>query len=60
MKGVGMLVVSLRDGNFRILVSLVLLGKTPSYLAAKVSFRVARKKKIKIYIYCLCFNMVSF
>ena len=35
--------------------------KTPSYLAVKVSFRVAREKKeIYIYIYCLCFNMVSF
>ena len=29
--------------KFRILVSLV-LGKTPSYLAVKVSFRVAREK----------------
>ena len=25
------------------------LGKTPSYLSAKVSFRVVRKKNIKIY-----------
>ena len=35
MKGVGMLVVSLRGINF---------GLTPSYLAVKVSFRVAREK----------------
>ena len=34
MKGVGMLAVSLRGA----------LGKTPSYLAVKVSFRVAREK----------------
>ena len=50
MKGVGMLAVSLRGA----------LGKTPSYLAVKVSFRVAREKVQKIYIYCVCFNMVSF
>ena len=35
------------------------LRKTPSYLAVKVSFRVAREK-IQKYLYCLCFNMVSF
>ena len=34
MKGMGMLVVLLRR----------VLGKTPSYLAVKVSFRVARAK----------------
>ena len=27
------------------------MGKTPSYLAVKVSFRAAREKKKKIYIY---------
>ena len=40
MRGVGMLVVSLRG----------VLGKTPSYLAVKVSFRVVREKIKEIYI----------
>ena len=40
MKGVGMLVVSLRRVNL----TYAVLGKTPPYLAVKVSFRVARKK----------------
>ena len=40
MKGVGMLVVSLRRVNL----AYAVLGKTPPYLAVKVSFRVARKK----------------
>ena len=40
MKGVGMLVVSLRRVN----PTYAVLGKTSPYLAAKVSFRVARKK----------------
>ena len=40
MKGAGMLVVSLRGVNFRFDV----LGKTPLYLAVKVSFRVAREE----------------
>ena len=43
MKGVGMLVVSLRGVNFGFWSHLV-LGKAPSYLAVKVSFRVAREK----------------
>ena len=49
MKWVGMLVVLLRGINFRFWFQCV-LGKTPSYLAVKVSFRVAREKNIKIYI----------
>ena len=44
IKGVGMLVVSLRGVNFRFWSHLGCLGKTPSYLAVKVSFRVAREK----------------
>ena len=50
MKVVGMLVVSLRGVNFGFWSHLGygVLGKTPSYLAVKVSFRVARKN-IKIY-----------
>ena len=40
MKGVGMLVVSLRRVN----PTYAVLGKTSPYLAVKVSFRVARKK----------------
>ena len=44
MKGVGILVVSLRGVNFRFWSHLGCLGKTPSYLAVKVSFRVAREK----------------
>ena len=43
MKVVGMLVVSLRGVNFEFWCHGV-LGKTPSYLAVKVSFRVARQK----------------
>ena len=35
------------------------MGKTPSDLAVKVSVRVAREN-IQKYVYCLCFNMVSF
>ena len=49
MKLVGMLVVLLRGINLRFW-SQGVLGKTPSYLAVKVSFRVAREKNIKIYI----------
>ena len=45
MKGVGMLVVSLRGVNL----TYAVLGKTPPYLAVKVSFRVARKKYKNIY-----------
>ena len=44
MKGVGMLVVSLRGLNFRFWPHLGGLGKTPSYLAVKVLFRVALEK----------------
>ena len=45
MKWVGMLVVSLRGVNFGFWSHLV-LGKAPSYLAVKVSFRVARETTI--------------
>ena len=46
MKGAGMLVVC----KFQILVSLLkgVLGKTPLYLAVKVSFRVALEEILKI------------
>ena len=44
MKGVGMLVVSLRGENFGFWSHQGVLGKTPSYLAVKVSFRVAHEK----------------
>ena len=43
MKGAGMLVVSIKG----------VLGKTPSYLAVKVSFRVAREKIKNIYLICV-------
>ena len=46
MKGVGMLVVSLRGINFGFWSHLGCSGQTPSYLAVKVSFRVAREKYI--------------
>ena len=46
MKGMGMLVVLLRG----------VLGKTPSYLAVKVSFRVARAKILKYIFYMYIFN----
>ena len=54
MKGVGMLVVSLRGVNLGFWSHLVCSGQN-----VKVSFRVAREKILK-YMYCLCFNMVSF
>ena len=44
MKVVGMLVVSLRGVNFEFGLTYGVLGKTPSYLTVKVSFRVARQK----------------
>ena len=44
MKVVGMLVVSLRGVNFGFWSPLGCSGQTPSYLALKVSFRVAREK----------------
>ena len=43
MKGVGMIVVSLRGVNFGFW-SQGVLGKKPSYLSVKVSFRAARDK----------------
>ena len=42
IKGVGMLVVSLRVVNFGFWCHLGCSGKTPSFLTVKVSFRVAR------------------
>ena len=45
------------DSDFGL--TLGVLGKTPSYLAVKVSFSVALENITK-YLYCLCFNMVSF
>ena len=44
MKGVGMFVDSLRGVNFGFWSHLGCSGKTPSYLAVKVSFRVVREK----------------
>ena len=44
MKGVGMLVVSLRGVNSDFGLTWGVLGKTPSYLAVKVLFRVAHDK----------------
>ena len=61
MKWVGMLVVvSLRGVNVGFWSHLGgVLGKTPSYLAVKVSFRVAREKIYK-YIFDMYFFVVSF
>ena len=44
MKGVGMLVVSLRGVNFEFWSHLGCLGKTPSHLPVKVLPKVAREK----------------
>ena len=52
----GMLVVSLRGVNFGFWSH---LGCSGQNAIMKVSFRVARQKIWK-YIYCLCFDMVSF
>ena len=48
-----MLVVSLRDVNFGFWSHLGVLGKTPSYLAVKVSLRVAWEKYKNIYSVCV-------
>ena len=45
MKAAGMLVISLRGVNFVFWSSKGVLGKTPSYLAVKASFTVARDDK---------------
>ena len=44
MKGVGMLVISLRGVNFGFWFHLGCSGQNASHLAVKVSFRVAREK----------------
>ena len=44
MKGAGMLVVSLTVKKFGFWSPYGVLGKTPIYLAVKVSFRVAREE----------------
>ena len=49
MKGVGMLVVSLRGVNFGFWSHLGCSGQNASHLALKVSFRVAREKYKNIY-----------
>ena len=56
MKGAGMLVVSLRGVNFWS--HLGVLGKTPLYLAVKVSFRVALKEILKNHIYILLIHFI--
>ena len=53
MKGVGMLVVSLRGVNFGFGVALGVLGKPLLYLAVKVFFRVAVKERLKNYIFSI-------
>ena len=53
MKGAGMLVVSLRGVNFWS--HLGVLGKTPLYLAVKVSFRVALKEILKNHVLSIHF-----
>ena len=54
MKWVGMPVVSPRGINFRFWSHLGVQGKTPSYLAVKVSFRVTREKKKHKNIFLIC------
>ena len=48
MKGAGMLVVSLRGVNFSFWSRLGFSGKTPLYLAVKVSFTVGLEEILKI------------
>ena len=55
MKGAGMLVFSLRGVNFRFWSRLGCSGKTPLYLAVKVSFSVALKDTLKNYIFSIRF-----
>ena len=52
-----MLVVSLRGANFGFWSHLGCSGKTPSYLAMKVSFRVAREKILKYVFDMYIFNV---
>ena len=51
MEGAVMLVASLGGVNFRFSSHLGCPGKTPLYLAVKVSFRVTRKEILKNYIF---------
>ena len=74
MKGVGMLVVSLRVVNFGFWAHLGCAGKTPPYLALKASFRVACEKIYRGYYtvarryefyfrvvkYCFCHEKIKF
>ena len=61
MKGVGMLVISLRGVNFGFWFHLGCSGQNASHLAVKVSFRVAREKNIEIYtVFDMYVILVSF
>ena len=53
MKGAWMHVVTLRGAIFGLIY--VVLGKTPLYLAVKVSFRVALEEILKNYIFSIRF-----
>ena len=55
MKGAGVLVVSLRGVISEFSLALGVLGKTPSYLAVKVSFRIALEEISKNYIFSIPF-----
>ena len=55
MKGAGMLVVSLRGVISDFSLALGALGKTPLYLAVKVSFRIALEEISKNYIFSIPF-----
>ena len=55
MKGTGMLIISLRGVNFRFWSCLGCPGKTPLYLAVKVTFRVDLEEIIKNYRFSIRF-----
>ena len=55
MKGAGMLVVSLRGAISDFSLALGVLGKTPLYLAVKVSFRIALEEISKNCIFSIPF-----
>ena len=55
MKGAGMLIISLRGVNFRFWSHLGFSGQKTIYLAVKISFRVAREKISKNYVFSIYF-----
>ena len=60
MKGMGMLVVSLSGVNFGFWSHVGCSGENAIIFSRERLVYGCTRKNIKMYIYCLCFNMVSF